>query len=137
MLRSIVVLTLAVALSGCSFLFLDKAPPPPVWDNVQWSDCTHSSFLPGIDTTIAVLNGLGTAILLSGNGSTSAIVGGVIDTLLYGASAMYGFKHTDRCRAFRLKKGVARSYLLPDTEAVAADRWWRARAEASAVLSLR
>lgn len=123
-------LVLTISLSGCSYLFVTEAPPPPVWKSVKWSDCTQSNFLPGLDTTFAVLDGI-SAIAAAGSGESAALVGALLGTALYGSSAIYGFRHVDRCHGFLRTKGLAEAPAMRLPDAEFGERWLEGRTSAS------
>jgi hypothetical protein len=109
-LRWLGLLALAASLvsNGCSFLFVQGPPPPPL----PPTDCTSSSHLPGVDALIATLIGLaeigiGVSVLHDiGAPPSGTTVKHVIDlgvlpisaALLFGGSAWYGFDELADCR---------------------------------------
>ncbi len=99
-------LLLALAVSGCSFIFV-RGPPS---DRPQSAavDCTSSVVAPVLDLIWAGLNGTGAVQAMAtdqaawdANTTTSrgAVIGvGLAWLVISGASAIYGFKTTDACR---------------------------------------
>lgn len=119
--RSVVGLVLlgTFLLPGCSFLFVDRAPPRQDWNSSSgWTECTHSRLLPAVDTGIAIGNGLALMLLTTLKGTdTSTKVGAALDLALYGASAVYGFVNTGRCRDFqRYQHGTASLLRVPGSQ---------------------
>ena len=121
-IRPAVALVLSVAVSGCSLLFVRPAPPRPVWDNVQWAQCTQSNAWPVIDLIFTVSGVLGTVVPMiaendpsdpftdSNGGSTNPVlVSNVLTTLGFAFSTYYGFKHTSNCSAFYYRQMQLRS----------------------------
>ena len=95
-------------LSGCSWVFVDKAPPPPVWPKVSWSQCTDNNLAPVVDTIFAVLDALAViGALSSDDGSAAALLGAAAGTALWGSSALYGYSAVSNCKAFQASKGHA------------------------------
>lgn len=96
----------ALALSGCSAIFVNKpaaAPPPGVP-----LTCTDSRVAPGIDTSVFVLSLVGTIALAAQNceeagcivqvGAAGAL-GGL--ALGYGISALWGHSAVSACRELK------------------------------------
>lgn len=85
-------LVLAASLSsGCSWIMIDRAPKPEVWDKTEYSTCTTSSGAPILDTIGAVLWGISTLV---------ANAAAIIIAAPLTASAYYGHTETDACKAY-------------------------------------
>jgi hypothetical protein len=118
-----VVVSLALASHGCSWLFVEGPPrvaPPPQFP----LDCTTSRAAPVIDTIIAAPHALlavvGVAAMSDADSDSETdgiahVLGGLIFlyglsvTLVYGLSAHSGYRDTRRCReleAQRLRQPV-------------------------------
>lgn len=114
-------LVLAASVSGCSYLSMPKTTnTSPYRDEQVAARCSTSGGAPAVDTIMAVLGGIGTALALyvildeathdygewDGFGY---FVGGVVGIpsgailLGYGFSARFGNRHIAACKAERLK----------------------------------
>ncbi len=92
--------------SGCSFVFVSG--PPPAAERTRGYDCTQSMVVPVIDIALAALAlasstqaALATDEEYSRYGPTSravAIPMGFAWTVVYGMSALTGFRRVDSCR---------------------------------------
>ena len=84
---------LATMLPGCSFLFLDRPPPPTAGMPLPAaSSCSTSPAFPALDFIGAAL-GLGSAVF-------SGSVGGAAVAVVLGASGGTGVRNVKRCREF-------------------------------------
>jgi hypothetical protein len=108
-----VVAVAAVAVSGCSWLFVSTPPsvtPPPT---VPLS-CTESRAAPVLDTIVAVpyaaMAFAGAAVMTDSDDDvdeaigTALLISGAIPALVYGLSAAYGYRHTRRCRDMKARQ---------------------------------
>ena len=104
-IRSVIAIAIIAQLSGCSLLFVKKAP-----SNVPqgaWVDCTESKVWPVVDAVVGVsflLGGLGvTTVADDTNTESEEDVARVIGPIyaLMGIGMLYssyvGFKETNRC----------------------------------------
>jgi hypothetical protein len=103
-LAGVLVGLLALGGSGCSFLFVQPAPPQTV--PAQNFDCTTSYADPIVDTVLAVLGGLltlgVTSICLDTCGerqSYARVVLAIPLVALPAGSAIYGYRKVGGCRA--------------------------------------
>jgi hypothetical protein len=101
---------LVFATSACSFITL-RRPPAADIERPANVECTESVAAPVVDTAIALTYvALGMFVLAKGGtgccsgpecfgGCPSGMaVGGLIGGAIFGASAVYGFTMTNRCR---------------------------------------
>jgi len=86
----------ALAVGGCSAVFVDGPPRPPARGS-----CTRSAGAPIVDTSLGVLSALG-AIYFATSGRDDAVIATAVETALaagFGTSAYVGFRRVGRCRA--------------------------------------
>lgn len=102
--RACVALCFASSLGGCSFLFVERAPAKVAPDTRP--DCTTSVAAPVVDTVVATLQGVRTVIALAASDADYSdapisreadIAFGVGFSVLFAASAAYGFGATSTC----------------------------------------
>ena len=129
-LRHVVILALALALPGCSLLFVDGPPQVrPGAEAPPLSSCTSEMILPNLDLIFGALNGIGGAALLAGGDDDltdeeSSQLG--IWSIGWGAillvSEVSGRRKVNSCRDFLATPVQAagppapRHLLLPDTK---------------------
>ena len=87
----------AVACPGCSFLFVQQAPPESVWPRLVWASCTDSLAAPAVDGIVAASNLLAASNSKGTQGVTPFLVTGAIAT----GSAIWGWLQTSRCGELR------------------------------------
>lgn len=98
---------LALGSGGCSFLFVappPKSPPPPP----QRADCSTYYTAPIVDTALATLGGMLSALAISGpcidvcdDSKTKGIIISLPLFVLPTASAIYGYSKVSSCRDLR------------------------------------
>lgn len=103
--------------TGCSWLFVDKAPPNHA--QLRYFDCTSSKIAPVLDTVEAVGGSLAAGIIASDSSYGSDKAAGVAVEIglaaVFAASAIYGYTATSDCRdakdalAARIKRGAIES----------------------------
>jgi hypothetical protein len=90
---------LLCAASGCSFAFVHG--PPANHRQLPFFDCTTSNILPALDGLLGLVL-VGETVDGTDSGlsaSTKTAIGvAVAEAVLFGASAVYGFKKTSDCR---------------------------------------
>lgn len=96
---------LSGSMSGCSFLFVNPAPPPEDWSPIV--RCTSSDALPIVDALVTGLQVLRTALVVSASDAEYAhsaiprevdITIGVGLSALFLSSSLVGFRTTSKCR---------------------------------------
>jgi hypothetical protein len=104
----VLVLTSVLPLAGCSFIFVDgpsSSRPPMVYPS-----CDEERTMPAIDLVIAGLYGVGALVgattdrdddFDNTDDRAGTVTGMVLGSLLFGASAWYGFSKTGSCREVR------------------------------------
>jgi hypothetical protein len=96
----VVVLSVALALGsgGCSWLFVQ--PLPPNYQNGDPANCTSNVAAPVIDTIFTVLDTV-ELIAVGGNSNVqnkdSVLLGATLGIIIWGSSAIYGYRHTSEC----------------------------------------
>lgn len=100
-------LVIGLALTGCSFILVDA--PPSSRPAQIYPYCTENRAAPIVDALFAALYVYqlavgGTEYELTNGDATrkQAVVSGTIGTVLFGSSAFYGFRTTQRCRTERM-----------------------------------
>lgn len=90
-------LACALIAPGCSFLFVQQAPPEQAWPRLVWASCTDSLAAPVVDAVVA-----GSTLLAASNSNPEA---GLTPFLVTGAataaSAIWGWLQTSRCGELR------------------------------------
>jgi hypothetical protein len=91
----------AIAMSGCSYLFVKG--PPTGHDVLPYFTCTESNVVPTLDAIWAGLNGFGAARAASAEDGTyvnqdEAILIGTMWLVVSGLSSHSGFRKTRSCR---------------------------------------
>ncbi|MEO8705607.1 MAG: hypothetical protein ABI867_36590 [Kofleriaceae bacterium] len=96
----VIAMAMAVATTGCSFLFVDgpsSSTPPAVYPS-----CDESRALPYVDAAIAIVYLVATAAAFSDSGSndsTSEVApGSLAAAAVFGTSAWFGFSRTGNCK---------------------------------------
>ena len=94
---------LVVSLAGCSWLFQEHLPSE--YSGQSEPVCSTSKGLPTLDAILATLEVAGTIGLATDSSDSTDksayIVGGVIDTIIFGASALTGNGWANDCRDAR------------------------------------
>jgi hypothetical protein len=98
----VVVLSVALALGsgGCSWIFVQ--PLPPTYERGDPAiNCTSNVAAPVIDTIFTVLDTV-ELIAVGGSSSTAAnkdsvLLGATLGIIIWGSSAIYGYRHTSEC----------------------------------------
>lgn len=97
-------------LPACSFIFTNSAPDTPITASTTLT-CTTSNAAPAIDTALAALQGVGTAVYASkysGTEDASLVIGaGVAWTAVFAVAAGYGFSVTNSCTEAIAKRDEA------------------------------
>ncbi len=107
-MRSIIAVSL-VFVSGCSFLFVESAPPREVATKLGYVECTKSKAPAIIDTVIAVGYALsagsafGTAAAggRDASNATAYGVGAALGGALFTAAAYYGYTSARECEEMK------------------------------------
>lgn len=92
-MRSLVAVTV-LASSGCSWVFMQKPETDYAVDTQP--QCSESRGWPTLDLVFATLGGVGAMAALA-KGETEGIVGGGLDLLVFGTSAITGFGWAGKC----------------------------------------
>ncbi|HLK94096.1 MAG TPA: hypothetical protein VKZ18_29655 [Polyangia bacterium] len=107
----VVVLSVALALGsgGCSWLFVQ--PLPPSYEPGDPVSCTSNVAAPVIDSIFTVLDTL-ELVTVGGNDNVqnknAVILGATLGIIVWGASAIYGYRHTTECS--EAQSDAVRSY---------------------------
>lgn len=101
----VVVLATFATSSGCSWLFQDRLRGGvAAYDGRSEPHCSTGKGWPGLDTVFTVLGALSIVAGVTAGAEvddetkTSWIVGGITDVLVFGGSAMTGYKWAGECR---------------------------------------
>lgn len=84
---------------GCSALFVTA--PPPRHEKLRYFDCTTSNFAPVADVVVTALEGIALLGMLAdsqGSGPGGEVAVNLAGGVIFGASAVWGFKATESCR---------------------------------------
>jgi hypothetical protein len=97
-----------VVLQGCSFAFVSRTRSQPPAEPIS---CTQSRTAPVVDTVLAVLMAGGVMLFADDSfcegeenpgdckkGAKAAAVTAGIESIAFGFSAWYGYRHTSQCR---------------------------------------
>jgi hypothetical protein len=106
-LRVLASLAIGVVLGGCSFVFVDRAPPRERWPvesniGLELDRCTASPWLPIVDGTLALGIGAGAVAVARRGGDADPTIAGLlmVPALVYLASGLYGLTATNHCRTY-------------------------------------
>ena len=115
--RCLIAVVLSLSLSGCSWIFIDEAPPEHRWQEIprqHYVDCHTGNLWPGLDTLLAVSNALNASFQAAGG--TSAGQSGenvwLVPALVAGLftwSALDGFERSKTCRRFQFARSMGAS----------------------------
>ena len=108
LLAGILGCALALGSGGCSFLFVTP-PPKPAPPTPPQADCSTYYTAPIVDTVLATLGGMISALVISGpcfdvcdeGKTTKGIIVSLPLFVLPTASAIYGYSKVSACRDLR------------------------------------
>ena len=114
-MNKVILIAMSALLSGCSFILVDQAPEPELWNTKEalYLECEDSYLWPLADAVGTVGSALNAALAQQAIEEEAMFVlyepaPFIVQGIIYAASAAYGLSSVSKCNAFREHQRILR-----------------------------